>query len=172
MLCFTNDDMGKITENVWLGNYEAALNTNNLKKEGITKILCVMDFDAPTYIEEDKFNQKIYKIEDIPTQNIIKYFGECLKFIKGNEKILVHCMAGASRSATVVIAYVMWDQRKPYDEALKIVNQKRSCVFPNEGFRDQLKMFEKLLVENDYDLDKIDFNNIKWEVKLEDYWKF
>ena len=34
-------------------------------------------------------------------------------------------------------------------------------------------MFEKLLKENDYDLDKIDFNSIEWKVKLSDFiWKF
>ena len=163
--------MDKITENVWLGNIEAAININNLKKEGITKVLCLMDYGATTYAEEDKLNQKIFEISDIPTQNIIKYFGKCFDFIKGNEKILVHCMAGASRSATVVIAYVMWSQKKSYDEAYKMVSEKRSCIFPNDGFKDQLKMFEKLLTENDYDLNKIDFDNIKWEVKLSDYWK-
>ena len=171
MLCFINNDMDKITENVWLGNIEAAENIGNLKKEGITKVLCLIDINEPTYAEEDKLNQKIFGISDIPTQNIIKYFGKCFDFIKGNEKILVHCMAGASRSATVVIAYVMWSQKVSFDDAYKMVREKRSCVFPNGGFIDQLKMFEKLLTENDYDLNKIDFDNIKWEVKLSDYWK-
>ena len=171
MLCFINNDMDKITENVWLGNIEAAININNLKKEGITKVLCLMDYGGTTYAEEDKLNQKIFEISDIPTQNIIKYFGKCFDFIKGNEKILVHCMAGASRSATVVIAYVMWSQKKSYDEAYKLVKGERPIITLNGGFKDQLKMFEKLLKDNDYDLNKIDFDNIKWEVKLSDYWK-
>ena len=170
MKCFINNDMDQITDNLWLGNYEAANNIDNLKKEGIKKILCVMDFSAPEYKEEDKFNQKIIKIVDIPTQNILKYLGECLNFIKGEEKILVHCMAGASRSASIVIAYIMWAQKLSYQEALNFVENKRSSVFPNFGFRDQLKKFEKLLKDNDYDLDKIDFNNIQWKADLSKYW--
>ena len=34
---------------------------------------------------------------------------------------------------------------------------------PNDGFKDQLKLFEKLLVDNNYDIDKINFSEIKWE---------
>ena len=170
MKCFINRDMDQITDNLWLGNYEAANNIDNLKKEGIKKILCVMDFSAPEYKEEDKFNQKIIKIVDIPTQNILQYLGECLNFIKGEEKILVHCMAGASRSASIVIAYIMWAQKLSYLEALSFVGNKRSSVFPNLGFREQLQKFEKLLKDNDYDLDKIDFKNIKWNPDLSKYW--
>ena len=34
---------------------------------------------------------------------------------------------------------------------------------PNIGFKKQLKIFEELLILNNYDLNKIDFKNIKWE---------
>ena len=80
-------------------------------------------------------------------------------------------MSGASRSASVVIAYVMWAQKMPFKEALDFVSKKRSAVFPNQGFKDQLKKFEGILKENNYDLNKIDFKNIKWEPKLSDYYK-
>ena len=169
MLCFINNDMDKITDNIWVGNYEAAINITNLKKEGIKKILCVMDYKSPEYSKEDNFNRKIIEVVDIPTTNIIKYFGECIKFIEGEEKVLVHCMAGASRSATIVIAYIMWKEKKTAKEALNYASKKRSSIFPNEGFKKQLIMFEKLLKENDYDLDKIDFNSIEWKVKLSDF---
>ena len=51
-----------------------------------------------------------------------------------------------------------------FEEALKFVNDKRS-ISPNSGFRGQLKVFEKLLIENKYDIDKINFKEIKWEQK-------
>ena len=35
-------------------------------------------------------------------------------------------------------------------------------ISPNEGFVAQLKIFEKLLKDNDYDLEKINFEKIKW----------
>ena len=157
------NDMDKITENLWLGNYAAASNMTNLKKEGIKKVLCVMDFPIITYNEEDNINQKVISIVDVPSENIIKYFGESLKFIDGEDKVLVHCMAGASRSATIVIAYIMWKEKKPMDDAIKFVQSKRNAVYPNYGFTKQLRMFENLLKENEYDLNKINFKDINWK---------
>ena len=71
-------------------------------------------------------------------------------------------MAGASRSATIVIAYLMQIKRWKFNEALAFAKKKRPIVFPNDGFKEQLKMFEKLLEDNDYDIDKINFKEIKW----------
>ena len=151
-----------IIDNIWLGNYAAAENIRELKDKGIKKILTLMDY-RPFYLEQDGFIHKWYNIEDFDSQNILQYFGECLHFMKGEEKILVHCMAGASRSATIVIAYLMWTQKMDYEKAFQFVKDKRFIVFPNYGFRKQLKQFEKLLKENDYDIDKINFKEIKIE---------
>ena len=170
MIVFTNDEMNKITDNIWLGDYESSIHVENLKKEGIKKVLTILEYRPPNYKEEDNIKQKVISIGDLPIENIIKYFGECINFIDGEEKVLVHCMAGASRSASVVIAYLMWKEKKSFKDALDFVSNKRSSVFPNDGFKDQLKLFEKLLKENDYDLSKIKFNEIKWNKKFSDYY--
>ena len=98
--------------------------------------------DGPNYKDEDGFIHKKLKVEDTVKQNIIIYFGECLKFINGKEKVLVHCTFGASRSATIVIAYIMWKEKKKFSDALNLTQQKRFIVYPNAGFREQLKLFE------------------------------
>ncbi len=158
-------DIDEITENIYLGNLSAAENIDKLKELGIKKVLSVLDqFDWPKY-DESQFNHKTLAIKDFDDQNIIKHFGECLNFIKGDDKVLVHCAVGASRSATIVIAYIMWSKKMPFKEALEFVRSKRFVVSPNFGFIDQLKLFEKLLVENNYDIDKIKFEEIKWEPK-------
>ena len=119
------------------------------------------------YKESDNFIHKERNVDDFPQQNIIQYFGECLKFIKGDEKILVHCAAGASRSATIVIAYLMWDKKMSYKDAHDFTKAKRSIIWPNSGFVDQLQLFEKLLKENEYDIDKINFEKVEWRPKEE-----
>ena len=157
------NDIDEIIENLYLGNFSASENIQQLKDLGIKKVLSVIDFnDFPNY-KDEKIIHKSVEVSDFYYQNIIQYFGECLNFIKGEEKILVHCMAGASRSATIVIAYLMWIQKMKFDDALNFVNSKRPIVDPNDGFREQLKIFEKLLEDNNYDIDKINFSEIKWE---------
>ena len=150
-----------IKDFLWLGNSYAAFEKENLKKLGIKKILSVWDHNGPNYNENDFIHKKI-KIADIYSQNIIQYFGECLNFIKGDEKVFVHCLAGSSRSASFVIAYLMWSQKKTFSEAFDFIKSIR-FISPNDGFQEQLKMFEKLLVENDYNLDKINFKEVKWK---------
>ena len=157
------NDIDEIIENLYLGNFSASENIHQLKDLGIKKVLSVIDFnDFPNY-KDEKIIHKSVEVSDFYYQNIIQYFGECLNFIKGEEKILVHCMAGASRSATIVIAYLMWIQKMKFDDALNFVSSKRPIVAPNDGFREQLKIFEKLLEDNNYDIDKINFSEIKWE---------
>lgn len=60
----------------------------------------------------DKFVYKIIPILDVPSQNILAYFENASQFIDSvlktsYGKILVHCFAGVSRSATIVIAYLI-----------------------------------------------------------------
>ena len=155
----------QITEKIYLGDYTSANNIPELKEEGITKILTVMDYDDGQNEKYDpnEFTHLKFNVCDDEYQNIIQYFGECLNYIKEkDEKVLVHCMAGASRSATIVIAYLMWKEKKSVHDELNFVNSKR-FIFPNPGFLSQLKTFEKLLIENDYDINKINFEQIKWE---------
>ena len=158
-------DMDQIDENLWLGNLSSACDIKSLKEKGIKKILSVFGGKVPIHKKEDGFIQLSFKIADHYTFNIIQFFGECLNFIKGEEKILVHCLAGASRSATIVIAYLMWNKKMKYEDAIKLVSDKRKGADPNIGFKEQLKMFEKLLIENGYNIDKINFKEIVWEPK-------
>jgi Tat protein secretion system quality control protein TatD with DNase activity len=45
--------------------------------------------------------------------------------------VLVHCFKGISRSASAVIAYVMRDMKLPYHETMKILKQRRGCIWPS-----------------------------------------
>ena len=152
----------KITEKIYLGDYTAATEIQKLKDTGITKVLTVMDYEGGPKYNSDEFTHKRFKVMDDEHQNIIQYFGECLNYMKEDKKILVHCMAGASRSATIVIAYLMWTEKLKFVKAFDFVKEKRPIVCPNMGFQDQLKLFEKLLEENNYDINKIKFSEIKW----------
>ena len=156
-------DINEIIENkLWLGNLFSAQNIDDLKRKGITKILTVIDVPQNQYSENDGFKHKIIEVMDVEYENIIQYFGECLNFIDGYEKVLVHCAAGASRSSTIVIAYIMWKNHMKFEEAHQYVLKKRRVALPNSGFQQQLKMFEKLLIQHNYNIYDINFKDIKW----------
>ena len=65
----------------------------------------------------------------------------------------------------------MWTKKLSFDDALKFVQSKRFIVYPNPGFREQLQLFEKELIKNEYKIDKINFNEIQWTPK-ESYYDF
>merc|ERR1712080_531894 len=57
--------------------------------------------------------------------------------LDGGGKVLVNCFQGASRSATVVMAYLIQHQNMQADEAIVSVKQRRD-IRPNNGFLNQL----------------------------------
>jgi len=60
---------------------------------------------------------------------------------KPKRGILVHCLMGRSRSASIVIAYIMRKYRLKYPAAFSYVRAKRSVVQPNIGFVKQLELW-------------------------------
>lgn len=83
---------------------------------------------------------------DTPDQNLSQYFSVCNDFIhaarlrEGN--VLIHCLAGMSRSVTVAVAYIMTATNLNWKEALKVVRAGRAVANPNVGFQTQLQEFE------------------------------
>lgn len=59
-------------------------------------------------------------------------------------RILVHCAVGVSRSATLVLAYLMIQHRMPLVEAIKTVKDHRGII-PNRGFLRQLVALDNAL---------------------------
>ena len=55
----------------------------------------------------------------------------------------------------------MWKTHSTFNEVYSFVKKIRPEIDPNNGFRRQLKLFEQLLVNNNYDLNLIDFESIK-----------
>jgi len=57
-------------------------------------------------------------------------------------RVLVHCAMGRSRSATMVIMYLMMRFQIPWDQAFDILKIRREIIDPNPGFLQKLKDFE------------------------------
>lgn len=59
--------------------------------------------------------------------------------------VLVHCLAGISRSVTVTVAYLMQRLHLSLNDAYDFVKRKKSNISPNFNFMGQLLDFERTL---------------------------
>jgi predicted protein tyrosine phosphatase len=87
-----------------------------------------------------------FVIDDDKDEKISQYFFDVHTIIsdavRDNKNVIVHCAAGMSRSPSLVIAYLMIENRWGYEEALNFVKRRREIVEPNIGFAKQLKALE------------------------------
>ncbi|XP_031569241.1 serine/threonine/tyrosine-interacting protein-like isoform X2 [Actinia tenebrosa] len=150
-------DMQEIVPRIYLGPYSAAMKSkfDNLKAHSITHIVCIRQDIEANFVKpnfKNDFKYLILDVADLPTENIIKHFPQVKAFIDeglssaGN--VLLHGNAGISRSAALMIAYIMETYGLSYRDAFQHVQQKRFCINPNEGFAHQLMEYEPIYLAN------------------------
>jgi len=110
-------------------NVHLLCNTLNVKY-----VLNVSTFQIEADVEEyrgkkyEEFFEEILNLHvlDDDKQDIVNLFPVCFDFIdkarkKNNSPILVHCMAGQSRSVSIVIGYVMKELNMDFQTAFAFV---------------------------------------------------
>ena len=138
-----------IIGNIFLGSEKCAADFNFIQKHNISKILVVGSLIECHFEENPFLTYKVIQLLDESSQNIRASFEECFGFIQeslaSNENILIHCVAGMSRSATIVIAFLMKHRNLSLRKAFDFVQNKRPIINPNFGFMKQLRNFEEEL---------------------------
>ncbi|XP_070594734.1 dual specificity protein phosphatase 7 [Erythrolamprus reginae] len=134
---------------LYLGCAKDSSNLDVLGKYGIKYILNVTP-NLPNMFEHDgEFKYKQIPISDHWSQNLSQFFPEAITFIdEARSKkcgILVHCLAGISRSVTVTVAYLMQKLNLSLNDAYDFVKRKKSNISPNFNFMGQLLDFERTL---------------------------
>jgi len=136
----------EVMSGLYLGSQQAAKNRSSLVKSRITNVIIAAEEQIPYYPNE--FSYKKLDLFDDEHENIINYFDDCIQYINAAIKkkgaVFVHCRVGSSRSASIVLAYMMHESHYKFDEALKKLKKLRPIVCPNDSFADQLKLFEKM----------------------------
>jgi len=134
-----------IIENLYLGPISSAKNERDLKSKGITHILSILQKPLQESVRHRRVIKTIRAV-DTPGCDIMQTFPECFAFIDlardNNQAVLVHCQAGRSRSASVVIAYLMHRFNLSFLQARDRVRGMRPEINPNSGFVEQLQRFE------------------------------
>lgn len=134
--------------NVYLGGYRCATELTTLQEFNITHVLIVGIGLQQRFPENIKYLQ--YYVEDEVEEDLSTHFQSAFDFIESatDGNVLVHCHAGVSRSATIVLSYLMRKKGLRLEDALKFVKSKRPCVNPNTGFLQQLNRFDQHLIGN------------------------
>ncbi len=125
-----------IPDKLYLGPYNINIFTL-INMEIDIVICCARGLDKPRY---KIFEFKYYPLMDFRTQDIGDTLKDSTNFIEesGNKKIYVYCLAGVSRSASVVIGYVAKKYDYSFIKAYNYVHKKRDSIKPNESFCFQL----------------------------------
>ena len=130
---------------LFLGAQSDAFDLETLLQLNITHVLNVAkECSIPDNIQT-ALHTKSISLEDHSDENIAMHFSDCSDFIRTalekNEGVIVHCRMGISRSATIVMAYLMRygiDVQIPkamsYDAAFTHVRTTRREACPNFGF--------------------------------------
>ncbi|XP_036382841.1 dual specificity protein phosphatase 2 [Megalops cyprinoides] len=141
---YDQDGPVEILPFLFLGSAHHSSRRETLAKCGITAVLNVSS-TCPNLFE-DELHYKTLRVEDSLVANIRACFPEAIDFIDSVKqhggRVLVHCQAGISRSATICLAYLMHSRRVCLDEAFDFVKQRRRVISPNLAFMGQLLQFE------------------------------
>lgn len=144
-----NHPMTHIIDGLYIGSESNAKNLEELSTEQIRNIVNVTSH-VPLYHSE-QFQYCHLPADDTQKQNLLEYFDRAYSFIhqaiEKNEKVLVHCVAGISRSPAIVIGFLMRYAKMSMNDAYDFVKRKRAIVSPNLNFMGQLLEYEKKLKE-------------------------
>jgi len=134
---------------LFISGEEAAVNYAALSQLGISRVLvCTQRRSAASLSLDEICNVEhcLVKLDDSEYEHLTPKLPRCLEFIfsglSAGHGVLVHCHAGKSRSAAVVVAWLMLICGMKYDEALAHVRQTHPVACPNKGFEMELKEME------------------------------
>ena len=133
-----------IKNKLYLGDMFDANDAATIKYRNISCIICVAE---RLKIMNTNPSVKVYNYEfsDDYNCNISLYFDEIGEKIKKENIVLVNCVAGVSRSATIVIAYIMKYYNLDLKSAFDLVRKRRNRICPNKKFMECLLDYELYL---------------------------
>lgn len=134
-----------VMQGLYMGSQDVAGDENILKQNKITHIVSL----GVNVVQFSDICYQYVDILDLPETDIISVANQCFSYISDARgcggSVLIHCNAGVSRSAAVIIAYLMKYNNLSFDQAYKYLKAKRESVRPNDGFIKQLQLYEKVV---------------------------
>lgn len=150
------NDIVEIIPHLFISNWDTSNNPIILQKYNIKAVVSLETLPKPTntliYYDKHNIDHIYIHIGDHPSENISQHFDRTYDFINrhisNGENIIVHCMAGISRSASIILNYILrntYENNQAYtcpcklfQNVLSYARSKRPILNPNMGFQKQL----------------------------------
>lgn len=142
----------QIVEGIWLGDATDAMDIDSLKKNGIDCVANCAEKNTLTCAEyyPRGWNYVGFECDDAADYDILgKHLDQFTDFmdecVVNKRKVLVHCVAGINRSATLLIAYLVRRRGMCLKDAISLCFQRRPIILTNDAFvMSLIEWFEKL----------------------------
>lgn len=143
----TSRSQSSIPGALYLGSITAVLDPSILKEHDIHHLVQVLDVPWLPAYEEDGYECYRLDVLDTESQDLRPHLEDTVEDIdsalRRGRNVLVHCQQGVSRSAAIVIAYLIRKRGMSFDSAVTFVRQRRPCIKPNSGFVRCLQEWER-----------------------------
>ncbi|KAK6185146.1 hypothetical protein SNE40_007441 [Patella caerulea] len=142
--------MNKIIKGVYIGNFRDSKDQKQLTENNITHILSIHDNATPILPDKEYL---CLIASDHPAQDLTQFISQSNDFIHkarlSGGNVIIHCLAGVSRSVTLTAAYIMTVTNLQWRDTLNSIRGARSCANPNFGFQRQLQKFQEEMLEEE-----------------------
>jgi protein-tyrosine phosphatase len=143
------NDISYVVDRVYLGTYRGSLDRKALLDTGISHIVQAIEVEENPYGSD--FVYLNVNVSDTKEEDLEQYFDVVADFVQNalreseTNKVFLHCGSGISRSAALIIAYLMKYEQKfnhSFRRAYDYLKKMRIQVKPNRGFKQQLQSYE------------------------------
>ncbi|NP_001038858.1 uncharacterized protein LOC751678 [Danio rerio] len=136
----------QVTDHLFIGTSKTASDSRILQSLHIT---CIINSTQNTHSSDTHLPSAHYMqipVPDDPSCRLSEYFHSVSDKIQQvseeRGRVLLHCNAGVSRSASLCLAFLIKHHRLTLREAHQMLKAKRPIIRPNNGFWSQLVEFE------------------------------
>nr|CCA16396.1 dual specificity phosphatase putative [Albugo laibachii Nc14] len=147
---------------LFLGNMWHAQSEDVIRNLGITHVVNA-SLDIENVFEHENVLYHSVNVKDRPESDISQFFDSTFAFIEeakrtSHGRVLVHCTQGISRSATLIIMYLMRAHHWSLVTAANFAIASRGVVYPNIGFllalmQEEFRLYNgNSITEEEFDL--------------------
>lgn len=139
------DEISQVFPWLFIGSHHAAENLALMRRLEVRCFINCTTQQIPGYLSQERDLTRLsVPVNDDPKELIATHFERVAQWARSKDgsRLLVFCMAGISRSATIVLVLLMKNRGMSLAAGFQRLRQVRPKVRPNKGFISQLLQFE------------------------------